>query len=96
MMVVSMLQVVVELPESTSLKDKRRVVLAIKDKLRAKFRVSCAEVDLLDSIRYAHVGAALVSNSRAHGEEVMRKALDFIEDAFALRVHDAQIHSEQY
>jgi uncharacterized protein YlxP (DUF503 family) len=96
MMVVSMLQVVVELPESTSLKDKRRVVLSIKDKLRAKFRVSCAEVDLLDSIRFAHIGAALVSNSREHGEEVMRKALDFVEDAFSLRVHDAQIHSEQY
>lgn len=96
MMVVSMLQVIIELPESASLKDKRRVVVSIKDKLRAKFRVSCAEVDLLDSIRFAHLGAALVSNSREHGEEVMRKSLSFIEDSFALRVHDAQIHSEHY
>ncbi len=96
MMVVSMLQVVVELPEATSLKDKRRIVLAMKDKLRQKFRVSCAEVDLLDSIRFAHLGAALVSNSREHGEAVMQKALALVEDAFSLRVHDAQIHSEQY
>jgi uncharacterized protein YlxP (DUF503 family) len=96
MMVVSMLQIVVELPEATSLKDKRSVVSAIKERLRAKFRVSCAEVDLLDSIRFAHLGAALVSNSRAHGEAVMQKALALVEDGFSLRVHDAQIHSELY
>lgn len=96
MMVVSMLQVVIELPDATSLKDKRRVVLAIKERLRLKFRVSCAEVDLLDSIRFAHLGAAIVSNSREFGESVMQKALALVEDGFALRVHDAQIHSEQY
>jgi len=95
-MVVSMLQVVIELPDATSLKDKRRVVLAIKERLRLKFRVSCAEVDLLDSIRFAHLGAAIVSNSREFGESVMQKALALVEDGFALRVHDAQIHSEQY
>ena len=95
-MVVSMLQVVIELPETTSLKDKRRAVSAIKERLRSKFRLSCAEVDLLDSIRFAHLGAALVSNSREFGESVMQKALALIEDGFALRVHDAQIHSEQY
>jgi uncharacterized protein YlxP (DUF503 family) len=96
MMVVSMLQLIVELPEATSLKDKRRVVLAIKEKLRAKFRLSCAEVDLLDSIRFAHLGAALVSNSREYGEKVMHKALGFVEDSFSLRVHDSQVHSELY
>ncbi len=91
-----MLQIVIEMPETTSLKDKRRIVLAIKDRLRSKFRLSCAEVDLLDSIRFAHIGAALVSNSREHGETVMQKALAFVEDGFSLRIHDAQIHSEQY
>jgi uncharacterized protein YlxP (DUF503 family) len=96
MMVVSMLQIVFELPEVTSIKDKRRVVSSVKDRLRNKFRVSCAEVDLLDSLRFAHIGAALVSNSREFGEEVMNKALNFVEDGFSLRIHDAQIHSELF
>jgi uncharacterized protein YlxP (DUF503 family) len=95
-MVVSMLQVIVELPEASSIKDKRRVVTSVKERLRIKFRLSCAEVDLLDSLRFAHLGAALVSNSREFGESVMQKALAFIEDGFALKVHDAQIHSELY
>ena len=91
-----MLDIVIELPESTSLKDKRRVVSSIKEKLRTKFRVSCAEVDLLDSLSFGEIGVALVSNSREFGESVMHKALSVVEDCFGLRVHDAQIHSEVY
>ena len=95
-MVVSMLDLIVELPESTSLKDKRRVVSSVKERLRIKFRVSCAEVDLLDSLSFAEIGAALVSNSREFGESVMHKALAVAEDEFGLRVHNAEIHSEMY
>jgi uncharacterized protein len=95
-MVVSMIDIVVELPESASLKDKRRVVSSVKQRLRTKFRVSCAEVDILDSLSFAEIGAALVSNSREFGESVMYKALAVVEDEYGLRVHDAQIHSEIY
>ena len=95
-MVVSMLILIIELPESASLKDKRSVVSSVKQRLRTKFRFSCAEVDLLDSLAFAEIGAALVSNSREFGESVMHKALAVVEDEFGVRVHDAQIHSEVY
>lgn len=91
-----MLDIIIELPESVSLKDKRRVVLSVKERLRNKFRVSCAEVDILDSLSFAEIGAALVSNSKEFGESVMHKALAVVEDEYGLRVHDAQIHSEIY
>jgi hypothetical protein len=95
-MVVSMLNLIIELPESASLKDKRKVVSSVKQRLRTKFRVSCAEVDILDSLSFAEIGAALVSNSKAFGESVLHKALAVVEDEYGLRVHDAQIHSEIY
>jgi uncharacterized protein len=95
-MVVSMLDLVIELPESASLKDKRRVVSSIKRRLQIKFRVSCAEVDMLDSMSFAEIGAALVSNSKEFGESVMHKALAVVEDEYGIRVRDAQIHSEIY
>lgn len=95
-MVISMLRIILELPESASLKDKRRVVSSIKRRLQVKFRVSCAEVDMLDSLSFGEIGAALVSNSREFGESVMHKALSLVEDEYGLRVHDAQIHSEIY
>lgn len=91
-----MLDIIIELPEASSLKDKRRVVSSVKTRLRTKFRISCAEVDLLDSIAFAEIGAALVSNSKEFGESVMHKALAVVEDEFGVRVHDAQVHSEVY
>ena len=91
-----MFQVRLELPEAGTIKDKRRVVKSIKDKMHARFRLSCAEVDLQDSLRFAQLGAALVSNSAEFGEKVMRKALSAMEDEFCLRVHDSQIASERF
>jgi uncharacterized protein len=95
-MVVSMLSLIAELPEATSLKDKRSVVSSIKTRLRTKFRISGAEVDLLDSLAFAEIGAAIVSNSAEFGESVLHKALALVEGEMGLRIHDAQIHSERY
>jgi uncharacterized protein len=91
-----MFQTVIEIPETSSIKDKRRVVHSLRDRIQRKFRVSCAEVDLNDSLRFCQLGAAIVSNSRAYGEAVMQKALQLIEDSGEVRVHDFQIHSETY
>ena len=95
-MVVTLIQIIIELPESTSLKDKRSVVSSAKERIRRKFQISCAEVDLLDSLRFAQLGGALVSNSREFGEKVMNKVLAFVEGGLALKVHDSQIHNEFY
>ena len=95
-MVVSMIQVRLELPALESIKDKRRIVLSLKEQLQQKFRVSAAEVDLQDSLKFAQLGAAYVSNSKRLGEEVMQKALAFIESRFDGRVMDAEVFSEIY
>jgi uncharacterized protein len=95
-MVVSLIRVIIEIPGSASLKDKRQVVMSLKDKIRRRFRVSIAEVDLQDSHTFAELGAAYVSNSRQLGEQVMNKILRFVEDKVPGRVSDAQILSEFY
>ncbi len=93
---VTLIQIIFELPESTSLKDKRSVVSSAKERIRRKFRISCAEVDLLDSLGFAQIGGAVVSNSREFGEKVMNRVLAFVEGELALKVHDSQIHTEFY
>ncbi len=95
-MIVSMLQVILEIPDCTSLKEKRRVIKPLKDRIRRKFHVSVAEVDLMDSLSFGQVGVALVTNSARHGQEVMNKILNFIEDELPGRVHDVAIHSETF
>ena len=95
-MVVSMLKFIIELPESYSLKDKRREIRSLKDRLIKKYKLSVSEIDLQNSLTYAQIGAALVSNSRSFGESVLQKAIDFVENEGVGRLHDYSILSEFY
>lgn len=95
-MVVSMIQVILELPEVTSIKEKRRIVKSLKERLQHRYKISAAEVDLQESLMFTQIGGAVISNSRQHGESVMQKVLSFIEDESIGRVQDVSITSEQY
>ena len=54
-----------------SLKDKRRIVKSLKDRLHHQFNVSAAEVDHLDSWQRAALACSVVSTERRHAEEVL-------------------------
>jgi uncharacterized protein YlxP (DUF503 family) len=95
-MVVSMMQLILEIPDVGSIKDKRRIVRSVKEKLQRRFRLSAAEVDLQDSLSFAHIGGALVSNSRSFGESVLQKAFAMVENEIPARIQDIQIHSEEF
>ena len=95
-MIVSMIQIVLEIPDISSIKEKRRVVRSVKDKLQRRFHMSAAEVDLHDSLTFAQIGGALVSNSRVFGESVLQKAFTMIENETPVRVQDMSIHSEEF
>jgi len=95
-MVVSLIQFRIELPPIESIKEKRSIVTSLKGKLQRKFRLSVAEVDLLDSLHYAQIGAAMVSNSKVFGESVLQKALALVEKESPGRLLDTEIISEFY
>ena len=95
-MIVSMIQLIIELPDIDSIKTKRRIVHSLRDRIRVRFRVSAAEVDLHDSLSFTQIGCAMVSNSKEFGESVMQKILRFCEDDASGRIQDVQIVSEQY
>jgi uncharacterized protein YlxP (DUF503 family) len=95
-MIVSMIQIIFEIPDIGSIKDKRRIVKSVKDRLERRFHLSAAEVDLQDSLSFAQIGGALVSNSRTFGETVLNKAFKMIENEVPVRIQDVQIHSEEF
>jgi uncharacterized protein YlxP (DUF503 family) len=68
------------LPDVGSLKGKRHVLKGLKEKLRHRFEISVAEVDHQDLWQRATLALAYVSGDSRHANEVMSKALDFIED----------------
>ena len=95
-MIVSMIQLIFEIPEVCSIKEKRKIIRSVKDKLQRRFHMSAAEVDLQDSLSFAQIGGALVSNSRSFGESVLHKAFEMIENDVPVRIQDMRIHSEEF
>lgn len=69
-MFVGVLQFEIVVPESRSLKDKRRVVRSLKDKLHREHQVAVAEVAALDSLNLAVMGLSAVANSGAYLHEL--------------------------
>jgi len=73
-MFVGVLRLHLAIVDARSLKDKRRVVRSLKDRLTSKLRVSVAEVGELDNPKYAWLGVAVVSNEAAHCDSVLAEA----------------------
>ncbi|MDR0442635.1 MAG: DUF503 domain-containing protein [Treponema sp.] len=91
-----MIQIIFEIPDVSSIKEKRRIIKSTADKMRSRFHMSAAEVDLQDSLSFAQIGGALVSNSKTFGETVLRKAFNMIEKETPVRIHDMKIYSEEF
>jgi hypothetical protein len=67
------------LPDVDSLKGKRHVLKGLKERVRARFEVAVAEVDHHDVWQHATLAVACVSHDSRHANEVVSKALNFIE-----------------
>lgn len=79
------------LPDVDSLKGKRHVLKGLKERVRARFEVSVAEVGHQDLWQRATLALAYVSADARHANEVVSKALDFIEDQVEGRVLDTSV-----
>jgi uncharacterized protein YlxP (DUF503 family) len=62
-MVIGFLSLDFHFPHSRSLKDKRREVAGIRDRLRQRYNVSVAELDFQDTWQRSRIGVAAL-NSR--------------------------------
>ena len=70
-MIVGTLTVDLSIRQARSLKDKRRVVQSLKERIRARFAVAIAEVDHLDNPQRAQLGIAVVGTDRRVLESVL-------------------------
>lgn len=78
-MFVAVCRIVLNLPESASLKDKRGVIQSAMTRTRNEFRVAVAEVDSQDRLDVAVLGIVAVSNQGGHARDVVEKAVRFLE-----------------
>lgn len=77
-MIVGMARVVLSLPASHSLKDKRQVLRSIIAQVHNQFQLAVAEVDEHDQWQIGVLGIAYISTSARHADEVIAKVVSFI------------------
>jgi len=87
-MAVGVMQFELHLPGARSLKDKRRVVKGLKDRLHRHHLVSVAEIEALDHHRIARLGIAMTANDA----RVIHATFDRITDKLRA-IPDARLDS---
>ena len=73
-----------------SLKDKRRVVKSLKDRLHREFNVSVAETAHHDLWQRAELTAAVVATDRRHADSVLESADRLVAGEMRARIIQAQ------
>lgn len=90
-MLVGICSIKLFLPESGSLKDKRRVIKSMRDRIHSRYNVSIAEVDQQESWQVATLGVALVSNETNHIHEVLSAVVDSLRGYRSAELLDYQV-----
>ncbi len=90
-MTVGVLQLELLILEADNLKDKRRVIRSLKDRIAHGHNVSIAEVGALDEYRRSMIGIAMVSNDRRYVEGGLSKLVDFVRMTPNVVLHDYKI-----
>lgn len=79
-MVIGVCKIVLMLDEAFSLKEKRHIVKSIIERLKSRFNISAAEVELNDKWKNAVIGIVCVSNDTGHADSMLSSVVSFVEN----------------
>ncbi len=78
-MTLGLCRLVLYLPESGSLKDKRRILESLRQRVRAKYNVSVSEVGHNELWQKAEVGVAMVANESRFVNRVLSNVVEMVQ-----------------
>ena len=79
-MVIGVCRIELMFDEVFSLKEKRHIVKSLIERLKSRFNISVAEVELNDKWKNAVIGVACVSNDAGHADSMMSSVVNFVEN----------------
>ena len=89
-MVVAVYTIVLLIPESQSLKDKRRTLMQLRDKITRKFNVSMAELDDHNLWQKSTLGIACLANEQRYVNQVLDQVMNTIYQLPRIEVVDCR------
>ncbi len=78
-MFIGVLTLELYIPGAESLKDRRMVVQSVLDRIRERFNVSAAQLDVEGLWQRASIGVAVISNEKPVVDRVLNHVRDFVE-----------------
>ncbi|MBA2654224.1 MAG: DUF503 domain-containing protein [Gammaproteobacteria bacterium] len=77
---VGIIKFTIRMPANQSLKDKRKVVHSLCQKLRNTFGISVAEVESNDNLKIGVIGISFVSNSTQILDQIVAQILSYLRE----------------
>ena len=90
-MVIGVLEIKLAVRHARSLKDKRRVVNSLKDRLSNRFNVSIAEVDSQDLRQVSDLGVVQVSSDARYARGSLNSVVDAVRSFRGAELTDYRI-----
>ena len=88
---IGVLEMDLVLPGINSLKGKRRIIASLKDRVRRRFNVSVAEVDLNDLHQRSILAVAAVCNDGNYLNSLLGKVLLFVQSEHRVSLVEQRI-----
>ncbi len=92
-MPIGLLTLEIHIPDARSLKDKRRILRSLKDRLRGHFNVAVAELEHQDLWQRSVVGVVGISSDERHLEQSMEEV---VQESERLLGRDLIAHGIEY
>ncbi|MCK5078127.1 MAG: DUF503 domain-containing protein [Calditrichia bacterium] len=90
-MTIGALRVEILIPGVRSLKEKRKVIRSLKDKIKNKFNVSIAEVDYSEKWQRSMIGVVQVGNDMKYIEKNLNSIYQLLIGNYNIQVVDRLI-----
>lgn len=74
----------------SSLKEKRMILRSIISKVKHRFNVSIAEIDMQDSHHNGVIGFACVTSETQHADQMLQNVINYIESNLEAEIYDIQ------
>jgi uncharacterized protein YlxP (DUF503 family) len=91
-MVIGFLSLEIYLPYSHSLKEKRKIIVSLKDRVKKKYNVAFAELDYQDKWQRSKIGIVTLNNHKTMIESIFQKILAEAEENIEGEIIKTDIH----
>jgi uncharacterized protein YlxP (DUF503 family) len=90
--VIGFLALEIFLPYSQSLKDKRKVLNTLRDRVRSRFNAAFAELDFQDKWQRSRIGIVTLNSQKGLVDEVLQKICRDVEENLEGEVILSEFH----